>query len=123
MSTIYIDPAINMKTDQMITIIIHFKTQPAHAAVAIAKSCGNPLSLEEAKQEVEASHLRFQNDIQKLLGDVGVAFKINHTYKTVFNGVSLSLPGNVITELIKSSEIAAIYANKEYKLDLPFVQF
>lgn len=123
MSTIYIDPEINMNTNQMITIIIHFKTQPAHAAVAIANSSGKQLSLQQAERDVEASHLRFQDDIKRLLGDGGVAFRINHTYKTVFNGVSMSLPGYKIPELIKSPEIAAIYANKEYKLDLPFVQF
>lgn len=123
MSTIYIDPMINMQTNQMVTVIIHLKTQPAHAAVAIANSNGNQLSLQQAERNVEESQLRFQGDILRLLGNEGVAFKINHTYKTVFNGVSLTLPGNKIPDLTKSPEIAAIYANKEYKLDLPFVQF
>ncbi|QCJ44040.1 hypothetical protein FAY30_20195 [Bacillus sp. S3] len=123
MATIYIDPMINMKTNNVITIIIHFKTQPAHAAVAIANSSGFPLSLQQAEQEVAASHLRFQNDLQRLLGPEGIPFRINHTYKTVFNGVSLSLPGNKIPILLQSPEISAIYANKEFKLDPPFVQF
>jgi hypothetical protein len=123
MPTIYIDPMINMNTNKWITIIIHFNTNPAHAAVAIAESGGYSLSLINAEQEVEASHLRFQKDVERSLGKKDIPYKINHTYKTVFNGVSLSLQGNKIPELLQSAEIAAIYANKEYKIQPPFVQF
>jgi len=123
MPTIYVDPLINMNTNEEITLIIHFRTLPAHAAVAIAKSGGYSLSQEKAEQEVEASHLRFRRDVQRFLSEVGIPFKINHIYKTVFNGVSLSIQGNRIQVLLQSPEIAAIYANKEFKINPPYLQY
>jgi hypothetical protein len=123
MTNIYIEPQINMNVTEEISIIIHFKTQPAHSAIAIANSSGQPISLELAEKEVESSHLRFQVDIERLLGEKGIPFKIKHFYKNAFNGVTLRLPANKILELAQSPEVAAIYANKEYKLDPPILQF
>lgn len=123
MPQIYVDPMINIKTNEEVTIIIHFKTHTTQAAVAIANSSGYSLSLAKAEQEVEASHLRFQSDLQRLLVKKRIPYRINHIYKTVFNGVSLSLQGNKIPELLQSQEIAAIYANKEFTINPPLLRF
>src|SRR4051794_11760963 len=65
---IYIDPKINLGGEGEVTIIIHFKTVPAKVAVSLAESGGAPLTLEKAELDVEASHVRFQEDVQKYLG-------------------------------------------------------
>ncbi|MFK9091954.1 protease inhibitor I9 family protein [Bacillus salipaludis] len=118
-SAIHIDPEVDMNSEKMVEIIIHFKTQPAKVAIAIAEMSGLPLTLDQAKQDVEESHSRFQEDVERYLGQNQIPYSINHTYKTVFNGVSMKLPGKEIIRLLQSNEIAAIYANKEIKLIPP----
>ncbi|MGE6257666.1 protease inhibitor I9 family protein [Heyndrickxia sporothermodurans] len=115
----YIDPAIDMKSEKMISVIIHFKTKPAKVAVTLAKEKGTPLTLEKAEQEVEASHARFQDDVKRILGQKNIPYSITYTYKTAYNGVSMKLPANEIKTLLQSKEIEGIYANKEYHLDPP----
>jgi hypothetical protein len=116
---IYIDPEIDQKSEKEIVIIIHFKTIPAKTAVAQAEMSGVPLTLEKAKQDVEDSHVRFQEDIKRYLGKQQIPYTIIHTYKAALNGVAMKLPANEIKTLLQSAEIAAIYANKEYKLTPP----
>ena len=119
---IYIDPAINMNSENDVTIIIYFKTQPAKVAVAAAKASGIPLTLEQAEQDVKNSHLRFQHDLDILLGRNHIPYKVTFTYTTAVNGVAVRLPANKIPVLLQSQEIAAIYANKEYKIEPPYQQ-
>lgn len=116
---IYIDPTINMHTEEMVTVIIQFRTKTAQEAVAIAKNSGVPLSLENANWAVKHSHERFQEEVNRYLVPKQIPFKINYVYKTVLNGVSMSLPGNEIKTLLLFKEIESIHANKEYHLDPP----
>ena len=118
-SAIHIDPEVDMKSEKMVEIIIHFKTKPAKVAVAIAEMSGVPLSLDQAKQDVEDSHSRFQEDIERYLGQNQIPYSIMHIYKAAFNGVAMKLPGKEIKRLLQSNEIATIYANKEIKLIPP----
>jgi len=118
-SAIHIDPEVDMISEKMVEIIIHFKTQPAKVAVAIAEMSGVPLTLEQAKQDVEESHSRFKKDVERYLGQNQIPYSIKHTYKMAFNGVSMKLPGKEIKRLLQSNEIAAIYANREIKLIPP----
>lgn len=118
-SDIHIDPEVDMTSEKMVEIIIHFKTLPAKVAVAIAEKSGVPLTLEQAKQEVEESHSRFRKDVERYLGQHQIPYSIKHTYKMALNGVSMKLPGKEIKRLLQSNEIASIYANKEIKLIPP----
>lgn len=116
---IYIDPAIDMKSEKDVIIIIHFKTKPAKAALALAKMTGVPLTLEQAEKDVEDSHARFQKDVERYLGQAQIPYRIVHTYKSALNGAALKLPANKIHRLLQSDEIEAIFANKEYQLNPP----
>ncbi|NEY99274.1 protease inhibitor I9 family protein [Heyndrickxia shackletonii] len=118
-SALYIDPKINMNSEKTVSIIIHFKTKPAKAAVALAEAKGVPLTLEQAQKDVEESHSRFQEDLKRLLDQNQISYSITYTYTTAFNGVSMKLPGTAIKTLLQSKEIDAIYANQEYHLDPP----
>ena len=118
-SALYIDPKIDMTSKKTISIIIHFKTKPAKVAVALAEANGVPLTLEEAKQNVEDSHARFQKDVKKFLDQKQIPYSITHTYKSALNGVAMELPANEIKTLLQSTEINAIYTNQEYYLDPP----
>ncbi|CAH2717338.1 hypothetical protein BACCIP111895_04530 [Neobacillus rhizosphaerae] len=116
---IYIDPKINLKSEEEVIIIIHFKTKPAKVAVALAEASGVPLTIEKAEQDVKDSHARFRKDVEKYLGQKQIPYTIVHTYSAALNGVAMKLPANEIKSLLQSAEIEAIYANREIKLVPP----
>ncbi|WHY77001.1 protease inhibitor I9 family protein [Neobacillus sp. WH10] len=118
-TNVHIDPEIDLNSNKEITIIIHFKTKPARAAVELAKMKGVPLTLEQAEQEVKESHQRFQADVKKYLDGEHITYSITHSYTAAINGVAMRLPASAIQALLQSAEIEAIYANKEIKLIPP----
>ncbi|MEI4831367.1 protease inhibitor I9 family protein [Bacillus sp. FJAT-53711] len=118
-SASYIDPKIDMNSKKTVSIIIEFKTKPAKVAVALAKANGVSLTLEEAEQNVEDSHARFQKDVKRFLDQKQIPYSITHTYKSALNGVAMELPANEIKALLQSTEINAIYTNQEFHLDPP----
>ncbi|WP_456272516.1 protease inhibitor I9 family protein [Bacillus sp. AK031] len=118
-TTVYIDPSINLSTARPVSIIIEFKTAPAHTAVAAAKAKGISLTLKEAEQNVEQSHQTFQKELKILLGKNHVPYTIQNTYKNALNGVAMEMPANGIRRLMKSTVIARIFPNKQIQLDPP----
>jgi D-alanine-D-alanine ligase-like ATP-grasp enzyme len=116
---IYVDPSIEMNSEEMVTVIIQFKTKPAQVAVAIAQKAGVPLSLENANWAVKHSHERFQEEVKRYLELKRIPYTINHVYQSALNGVSLSLPAKDIKSLLQFKEIASIHANKQYQIDPP----
>lgn len=116
---IMIDPKIDLTSDQEITILIHFRTKPARAAVEWAKTQGIPLTLEQAEQDVKESHQRFQADIKKYLDSEQITYAVTHTYTAAFNGVAMRLRATDIKALLQSAEIEAIYANKQMNMIPP----
>ncbi|WP_348519824.1 protease inhibitor I9 family protein [Bacillus sp. 165] len=99
--------------------MVHFKTQPAKVAVVLAEAEGKTLSLEQAKQNVEDSHARFQEDVERLLGQHNIPYSITSKYTAALNGVAIMLPGNQIMTLAQSHEIQAIYYNEEFHIEPP----
>jgi hypothetical protein len=118
-SNVYIDPSLDLFSDEMVTIIIHFKTEPAKVAMSVAKKSGVALTNEEASAAVAASHARFLEDMKIYLGQHHVPYAVTYSYTEVFNGVAMKLPSKEIKRMLQSAEIKAIYANKEYHLDPP----
>jgi hypothetical protein len=116
---IFIDPSINIKTDELVTVIVQFKTKPAQEAVSIAEKSGVLLTIENANWAVEHSHKRFEQDLKRHLALNNIPYTINHIYKTVLNGVALTLPGKEIKRLLQFKAVASIHANKEYHIDPP----
>lgn len=109
---IYIDPAIDLHTPEFVQVIIEFKTLPAHVAILATPT----LSLEQATEQVELSHSRFQMELELFLGKRGYPYLIFHQYKDSFNGVSLELPGISIRELLASQVIRVIHPNREMRI-------
>jgi Peptidase inhibitor I9 len=118
--SVNVDPAIDLSSQQTISIIIEFKTKPAKVAVLEAEAKGIPLTLEEAMEDVEESHRTFQEELQTLLDKNQVTYTVRHTYKTALNGVSMELPAKEIKRLVEfSTVISKISPNKQIKLDPP----
>lgn len=120
----YIDPAIDLSSEQTISVIIEFKTKPAKVAIIEAEAKGIPLTLEEAEKHVEESHLMFQKELYELLDKNQIPYTVRHKYTTALNGVSVELPANEINRLAESSSvISRIYLNRKIKLDPPILPF
>jgi len=117
-SSAKVDPSIDLSSNQIVSIIIEFKTKPAKIAVLEAKEKGITLTLEEAKRQVEQSHQTFRK-LLKALDENKVPYNIKHTYITAFNGVSMELPAHEIKRLLGYSVISKIYPNKQIQLDPP----
>lgn len=119
-AAIYIDPEIDLQSEGNVAIIVQFKTKPAKAAVAVNKG---KLTLDEAEQQVNTSHDRFQKELYNLLAQKQIQYSITHIYKDAYNGVSMKLIGNKVQVLLQSEVIEAIYANREFDLPIrPFNQ-
>ncbi|WP_044338246.1 protease inhibitor I9 family protein [Rossellomorea aquimaris] len=118
-SSIKVDPAIDLSSGETISVIIEFKTKPAKIAVLEAEAQGVDMTLDKAKEHVEQSHQAFEQELHAFLDDNEVEYRINHRYKTAFNGVSIELPANEIKKLMGSSVISRIYPNQEIQLDPP----
>ncbi|MYL55906.1 hypothetical protein GLW20_00100 [Virgibacillus halodenitrificans] len=91
-SQIYMDPKIDIASDEYIGIIIEFKIKPAKTGVA---TCISNMTIEQAKQKVETSRQTFQMEL-KQLKDSHIEYFIINTYKDSFNGVSMRLKGNTV---------------------------
>jgi hypothetical protein len=116
---INVDPAIDVNSNEMVTVIIQFRTKPAQEAVAIAKKAGVPLSVENANWAVKHSHERFQEEVKRYLVPKRIPYTINYVYQSALNGVSMTLPAKEIKLLLQFKEIESIHANKQYQIDPP----
>jgi hypothetical protein len=116
---VIVDPAIDINSHEMVTIIIQFRTKPAQEAVAIAKKAGVPLSVENAIWAVKHSHERFEEDVKRYLVPKRIPYTINYVYQSALNGVSMTLPAKDIKLLLQFKEIESIHANKQYQIDPP----
>ncbi|MEH7484225.1 protease inhibitor I9 family protein [Neobacillus drentensis] len=120
--SVHVDPAIDLSSKQTTSIIIEFKTKPAKVAVIEAEAKGIPLTIEEAKEQVEESHQTFQKELHELLDKNQVPYTVRHKYTTALNGVSMELPANEIKRLAEfSSVISKISLNRKIKLDPPIL--
>jgi hypothetical protein len=116
---INVDTTIDVNSDEMITVIIQFRTKPAQEAVAIAKKAGVPLTLENANWAVKHSHERFEEEVKRYLDSKRIPYTINYVYQSALNGVSMTLPAKDIKSLLQFKEIESIHANKQYHIDPP----
>jgi len=122
-SSFYVDPSIDLSSDQVVSIIIEFKTKPAKIAVLEAEATGKQLTLEEATKQVEESHKMFQKELKTLLADHQIPYSIRHTYTAALNGVSMDLPAIEIKRLLQSTVIEKIYPNRKIQLMPPIAPF
>ena len=108
-SNIYINPKINLLSDENYQIIIEFKVKPAKVAIAISTT---DLTLDQAVQFVEKSHADFQDELLHILEKKQVAYKMIHSYKSGINGAAMKLSGKAIKKLLSSKIIKAIYLDQ-----------
>ncbi|UPM55429.1 S8 family serine peptidase [Gottfriedia acidiceleris] len=108
---------VNLETDKPISVIVEFETKPSKIAMLESQLQGESLTSSSANQLVEESHENFKNDASKILKQK--QYKIKRTYKTSFNGVSMTLPANQVKSLLKSTTVKAVWSDSEVHIDPP----
>ncbi|MWV47409.1 S8 family serine peptidase [Paenibacillus sp. HJL G12] len=117
-----IDPSINTEDSKLTNIIVEFKQSPAAVAVLNKSLLGRSLSRSTAESLVSQSHEQFKAFINKLkVTKSEQAFAanlitINREYTDAMNGVSMTLPGTAVKELLKSGLVKKIWKDGIIKL-------
>ncbi|TDL66575.1 hypothetical protein E2R56_21165 [Rhodococcus qingshengii] len=113
---------IDLNSAKQTTVIVEFKNKPAKVAQIEANVEGKPLTETEAAKLADQDHSTFKQDIQKVLTDAQnkkVNNTIHRTYKHAFNGVSMTLPANQISNLLKSKVVKTVWSNETFTIDPP----
>ncbi|PEL13397.1 S8 family serine peptidase [Bacillus sp. AFS017336] len=113
---------IDQNSTKQTSVIVQFANQPAKVAQIEASVQGQTLTETEATQLVDEDHITFNKDVGEILVDdknKEVDYKINRSYKTVFNGVAISLPANQIKNLLKSKAVKTVWSNESISIDPP----
>ncbi len=115
-----IQPTINVESDNPVDIIVEFKQDPAKIAVikAQAGKKRSTITLAEAKKQVEASHKKFKQAIQKTKGLQTDAQSevITKEYKNAFNGVAMTIPGDKVKDLLQTGVVKRIWSDGKIQL-------
>ncbi|WP_088070652.1 S8 family serine peptidase [Gottfriedia luciferensis] len=107
-----------LDSDNDISVIVQFKSDPSNVAVLEAAVDGKSLTKEAAQAEVDNEHNVFKEDVGKLTGKgKKKAPAITRTYKTAFNGAAITLPENEVKELLKSEAVKSVYKDITYNVD------
>jgi subtilisin family serine protease len=123
-----ISPDINTKTAEQVNVIVEFNQAPAQVEVKRESIKGKKLAFSTAKEKVNASHKEFKNYVNFLKArKSGTTYDttkltIKHEYKTAFNGVSMTLPGMAVEELLHSGAVKRIWSDAQVQVELPAEQ-
>ncbi|MDM5225122.1 S8 family serine peptidase [Cytobacillus sp. NJ13] len=127
-SEVKISPSINVHNPNPIRIIVEFKQAPAEVAVIQQKILGKRISLTDAKKDVNDSHKKFRDFVQKMKEQKAGAgaitpyntqstIEITNEYKHAFNGVSMTLAGTDVEKLLESDLVNRIFEDRVVKVD------
>ncbi len=111
---VYISPDIDTTKEENIRVIVELKGEPVAAAKQQAKLTGKTLSATDvtsAMSKVVSAQKAFTLSTEKL----NLNARVTSSYHYVFNGVALEIAANKVPELIKATNVKAVYPNLEYK--------
>lgn len=108
-SNMQIDSKVNTKTSDIVKVIVEL----------------NPISdTKDTKVTLKSQHDEFKefiNELNKNVTKDSDKIHIKHEYDLVLNGMSLSLPGNKVPELLKCNLIKKIWNDNVIQLDPPII--
>ncbi|ODG92990.1 hypothetical protein BED47_17350 [Gottfriedia luciferensis] len=113
---------VNLDSSKPVSVIVEFKSKPKKVALLEAAANGQSLSSTTAQSDVDSDHATFETDLDNAFQTKSDGtYRVNRTFKTGFNGVSLQVPANKLKELVKSGAVKAIYSNQTIQLNDPKV--
>lgn len=120
-----ISPDIKTNSPELVSIIVEFEQAPAQVAVKKQAVLGKKMTIASAKNNVDQSHQEFKSYIESLKKKKDLSkydsskLAINREYKHAFNGVSMTLPGVAVKDLLQSGTVKRIWNNAKIQLELP----
>ncbi len=118
-----VDTDIDTTSSEPVEVIVQLATPPATTALALAEAEGRELTGKEARAAVKAS----QQALDSLLKDTAAEDErraaqrpsVRQQYTQAFNGAAVELPATDVEALAASDEVAAVWANDTWTVDLP----
>ncbi|MCL2547021.1 MAG: S8 family serine peptidase [Oscillospiraceae bacterium] len=109
-----------------VTIIVLFEQDPAGVQVIEAQVEGRALSKRAAERTVDDEHQLFRAELDALFArsrTAGVArdvgYIINWEYRQALNGVSVTLPSNMVASLPDFDSVRVVFPNERVRLNPP----
>ena len=103
----------------LVTVIVVFERSPAGVQVFEAQSHGEIVDLDFAEHVVEQAHEDFRDELAGLFGERYEDYIINWEYRRALNGVSITLPSNMVEYIANFDSVQSIHPNKNVRLSLP----
>ncbi|PEC48763.1 hypothetical protein COJ46_02945 [Bacillus sp. AFS077874] len=114
-----ISPDVDLNVDTPLNVIVQFKQAPSDIDFKIKQKSGLNASMQESRDKVEESHKKFK---EQLNGNAKLkSIDLKREYKTIFNGVAMTLPANEVKELLTLDTVNAVYEDREITVE-PFVE-
>lgn len=120
-----ISPNIKTNSDGLVSVIVEFNHAPAQVAVKQEELKGKRMTISSAQTKVNQDHNEFKSFIHSLKMKKGISnydsskLTIDREFKYAFNGVSMTLPGVAVHDLLQSRVIKRIWDNANIQLELP----
>ncbi|MGW0785722.1 S8 family serine peptidase [Streptomyces sp. NPDC002913] len=114
-----------LKSADPVDVIVQLRTPPARTARLLAAAEGRSLSETDARAAVREAQGAFRDVLKDMFperqatagksGRQSRAPRLHHSYTHSFDGVSLSLPGDRIAELLDHAEVASVWPDSTVK--------
>ncbi|MFE5199060.1 S8 family serine peptidase [Streptomyces sp. NPDC056601] len=114
-----------LRSAKPVDVIVQLSTPPARTARLLAAARGGSLSDADAKAAVTKSHAKFRSALEDMFpaakdkdrhtARTTNAVRLHRSYTHSFDGVSLSVPGNRVADLLKQDGVTAVWPDTEVK--------
>lgn len=103
-----------------VSVIVVFENNPAPVQMFEAFLEGEALSEAEAEANVDNDHELFRQELGQLFGNQRArtaSYRISREYRIALNGVSLTVPANMLSEIADFDSVRVIYPNVQVSVD------
>ncbi|MCL2577461.1 MAG: S8 family serine peptidase [Defluviitaleaceae bacterium] len=100
-----------------VSVIVLFQNNPAEVQVFESQ-----ITVATAEKIVEDDHVLFRRELDALFGGVQTmsqGYEIQWEYRRALNGVSLTLPSDMVAELVNFKSVRAVFPNEIIKVEPP----
>ncbi|MDP5310137.1 S8 family serine peptidase [Streptomyces poriferorum] len=114
-----------LKSAEPVDVIVQLRTPPARTARLLAAAEGRSLSETDARTAVTEAQSAFRDVLKDMFpekqasaeksGKQSPAPRLHRSYTHSFDGVSLSLPGDRVAELLDHAEVASVWPDSTVK--------
>jgi len=114
--------AVNLDTDEEISIIVELHQKPVKAAQLLASSEGKNLTKTDAKKAIDQEQKKFKEELGAIFKKEKTkeeSYNIKYHYTEAFNGVAITLPANKVKSLLQTQTVKTIWGNETFRIDPP----